>query len=236
MQKYLILFATHTRYILQLSLVHRRFVGQRPSFLAKAALILSEEILREKFWLSNDTRLISCVNQLSSILADPPKQLFKKVCILMLICCQKLKNSKFSESKYTSVAVLAKDWFHASRLPGGGPNPTEFSSVFSNPQRSRLQGLLTPPKEFPSPTTSSSLGGSDPPLSSWTIPQPIAPHFSKTNSSMDTSASLLDYTPSGSGTTAIPALISRTMTSTSSSSFATRENSLLMHRKGSCIW
>lgn len=155
----------------------------------------------------------------------------------MLVWCQEdlILCKQFSESKYASVAILARDWFHASRLPGG-PNPTEISSVLSNPQRSRLQGLLTPPKEVSSPATSLTLGGSHPPLSSWTIPQPIAPHFSKTNSSMDMSATLLDYTPSGNGITAIPALLSRTMTSTSTSIIATRENSLLMHRNGSCIW
>jgi hypothetical protein len=66
-------------YILQLSLVHRRFVGERPSVLAKASLILADEILGEKYWMTNDGRLVNCIHQLSSILVDPPKELFRKV-------------------------------------------------------------------------------------------------------------------------------------------------------------
>ena len=74
-------------YILESSLVHRRFVGQKPSLLSKASLILAEEILGRKCWISSDSRLLMCINQLSSILIDPPKQIFKKYSDSMYLKC-----------------------------------------------------------------------------------------------------------------------------------------------------
>jgi hypothetical protein len=70
-------------YILQISLVHRRFVGQKSSFLSRAALLLSEDMLGFNYWISNDPALKNCINQLSNILTDPPKQIFKKVCCII---------------------------------------------------------------------------------------------------------------------------------------------------------
>ncbi|KAH9277049.1 hypothetical protein BASA83_000567 [Batrachochytrium salamandrivorans] len=61
------------RYILELTLVHRRFVGSRPSSLALASIFLSDEILGHRHWYHEDQRLRACMDQLVECLIDPPE-------------------------------------------------------------------------------------------------------------------------------------------------------------------
>ncbi|KAJ1328687.1 hypothetical protein BSLG_009922 [Batrachochytrium salamandrivorans] len=88
------------RYILELTLVHRRFVGSRPSSLALASIFLSDEILGHRHWYHEDQRLRACMDQLVECLIDPPKQVYKK----------------FTTPKFLNSSTVAKMWMDTMRF------------------------------------------------------------------------------------------------------------------------
>ncbi|KAJ3044047.1 hypothetical protein HK097_001582 [Rhizophlyctis rosea] len=106
------------RYIMENTLVHRRFLGVRPSLIATASLMLAERILGRNGWFYDDPKLIDCMAQMADCMRQPPNQLF----------------IKYADTSLLSVSRLAQTW-------------TEIHTRPMNPYDPNT-GLLTPPKEI----------------------------------------------------------------------------------------
>ena len=121
------------RYIMELTLLHRRFIHQKPSVIALASLILANEILELCNPYYSDERLALCIEQLSDCLIDPPEQLLKKVLLQIHTNTQngQLIVPQFSSDKFLNSSLTAKIWADQVR----------YRST------AEYEGLLTPPKD-----------------------------------------------------------------------------------------
>ncbi|KAJ3045349.1 hypothetical protein HDV00_010219 [Rhizophlyctis rosea] len=108
------------RYIMENTLVHRRFLGVRPSLIATASLMLAERILGRNGWFYDDPKLIDCMREMADCMRAPPNQLY----------------IKYADVSFLHVSQLAQTWTETThaRPPMHPYDPTT--------------GMLTPPKEI----------------------------------------------------------------------------------------
>ncbi|KAJ3415978.1 G2/mitotic-specific cyclin [Chytridiales sp. JEL 0842] len=66
------------RYILEMTLLHRRFLGYRPSMLATASLMLADVISGTRYWTHSDPLLAKILGYMEEVLGHPPKQVAAK--------------------------------------------------------------------------------------------------------------------------------------------------------------
>ena len=85
------------RYIMEISLVHRRFMAFRPSLIATASLIMADAIHGRRFWAHSDPHLARVLAHLEDCLGNPPKVIFEK----------------YSSEKFLHVSHSLKSWLEA---------------------------------------------------------------------------------------------------------------------------
>ncbi|KAI8897654.1 cyclin-like protein [Globomyces pollinis-pini] len=123
------------RYFIELSVLHRRFLGVLPSLIARAALNLATAMVYKSDLLGGDELITLCMHHLVDCLRHQPDILQKKFC-----------SSNFS---FASKLVQQYD-----------ENTIEYTPSSTVSKSSHIQqGLLTPPKEVTATTISSKWNG-----------------------------------------------------------------------------
>ncbi|KAJ3095969.1 hypothetical protein HDU97_006338, partial [Phlyctochytrium planicorne] len=123
------------RYIMEMTLVHRRFLVYKPSVVAKACLMAAEAIQGKRMSL-HDPTVTKCFGDVLDVFRSPPKQLESKYRSLKFLnASQNLRNwQEFNPHVMNSNEYMSLVYDYSPLHDGVGYH--EFPS-----------GLLTPPKE-----------------------------------------------------------------------------------------
>ncbi|KAI8850805.1 cyclin-like protein [Chytridium lagenaria] len=125
------------RYIMEITLVHRRFMNYRPSVIAASCFMVSEAILGRRFTPPVEM-FARCIVDIFDSLRHPPKQMF----------------AKYSVAKFLKASIIIKKWSELNQHITTGH---EFSAALFGHHAYAAphlhydvpSGLLTPPKEVP---------------------------------------------------------------------------------------
>ncbi|KAI9023273.1 Cyclin, N-terminal domain-containing protein [Hyaloraphidium curvatum] len=80
------------RYLMEITLVHRRFLAARPSVIALASFLLADKLMGKSVWKCNDELLLHTVQQIGECIATAPKAIYQK----------------YANRKYEHVSVIAR--------------------------------------------------------------------------------------------------------------------------------
>ncbi|KAJ3216039.1 DNA-directed DNA polymerase eta rad30 [Dinochytrium kinnereticum] len=131
-----------SRYIMELTLVHRRFLNYRPSQVAKACFYVSEWLISgRRFGPQLDQNLEKCIfDVLDSLRHNPPKPMATKFASSKFLKASHLLRSLLDMHSDRTVDELVSYIFGHPPYPGG------LAHLYHQELPS---GLLTPPKEIP---------------------------------------------------------------------------------------
>ncbi|KAJ3329568.1 hypothetical protein HDU76_007614 [Blyttiomyces sp. JEL0837] len=126
------------RLIMEVTLVHKRFLAYRPSLVATASLIMAEALQAHRYYAHSDPVLARVLSNLEDCLSHPPKQIVEK----------------YKSGRYLHVGMNLKSWMDAKpnfkQAAAHAEHPLHIdTSVVVTAIRDQTSGLLTPPKESP---------------------------------------------------------------------------------------